>query len=45
MARASLGVELPGRPIGLPALVPVGEAAMLAVRADEEAHRVAALPV
>ena len=45
MARAWLAVELPGRPIGLLAFAPVGEAVLLVVRTGEEAHRVAALPV
>jgi hypothetical protein len=43
MARALLAVELPGHPIGLPALV--DEAALLAAQRDEEAHQVAARPV
>jgi len=38
MARALPGVGLPEHPIGLLALV--GEAALLAVRMDEEAHQV-----
>jgi hypothetical protein len=41
-ARA-LGVELPGQPIGL--LAVVGEAVLLAARMDEEAHPMAAGPV
>jgi len=43
--RAWLGVELPGHRTGLLAFVVVGEALLLAVRTDEEAHQVAALPV
>ena len=43
MARASLAVELPGRPIGLLAFV--GEAVLLMARMDEEAHQAAARPV
>jgi hypothetical protein len=40
MARGSRGVELPGHLIGL--LAVGGEAALLAARTDEEAHRVLA---
>jgi hypothetical protein len=40
--RAWLGVELPGHRTGLRAFVVVGEAVLLAVRTDEEAHQVAA---
>jgi len=47
MAKAGLGVALPGHRIGRLAFVPGGEAALLVVLKlkDEEAHQAAAWPV